>query len=266
MFTTILTMLEDQPTRNIKLVIAYNGRASHGWQRQAKGLATVQQAIEDIACRVMGHRVVLHGAGRTDAGVHAEGQVANFHSPNRAIPLTGLRRAINSRLPADIAIRSAADVPDSFHASKSAVGKTYRYRICTSPTRPVDRAGRVWHYWREIDPQRMAEAAGRLIGYHDFKGLATSGDQRLDTRRTIFRCEVACEDQDIVVTVQGDGFLYNMVRNIVGTLVEIGRGRWGPTQIDTILQTADRSTAGPTAPPDGLTMVCVHYNQDELEK
>ncbi len=116
-------MTDTDPTRNIKFIIAYNGAAYHGWQRQAEGLPTVQQQIEDVATRVMGHRVILHGAGRTDAGVHAEGQVANFHTPNMAIPVRGLRRAINARLPADIVIRSATLVPNDFQSSVSATGR-----------------------------------------------------------------------------------------------------------------------------------------------
>ena len=129
----------DRPARkNVKLVIAYNGAAYHGWQRQADGLATVQQNVEDLAARVMGHPVTIFGAGRTDAGVHAEGQVANFYTTNFSIPLMGVRRAMNSRLPGDIAIRSAVEVPEGFQASRSAVGKTYRYRIYTPPTRPVE--------------------------------------------------------------------------------------------------------------------------------
>ncbi len=247
------------PKRNIKLVVAYNGAAYHGWQRQAEGFITVQQCVEEAAARVVRHPVIVHGAGRTDAGVHASGQVANFHTTNFRIPLEGLRRAMNSRLPADIAVVSAQEAPDAFHASRSAVGKTYRYRILVSPQRAVDRHNLVYHFWRPLDADRMRQAAPRLLGTHDFRGLATSSDQRDNTVRTIFRCEVAEVGDEIHVTVQGNGFLYNMVRNIVGTLIEIGRGRWEPEQIDLILSTRDRTNAGPTAPPQGLSMICVHY-------
>ncbi len=253
--------LAGEPTRNIKLVIAYNGAAYHGWQRQTDDLPTVQKSIEDVATRVMGHRVVVHGAGRTDAGVHAEGQVANFYSPNMAIPLKGMRRGISARLPGDIAIRSASEAPDEFHASRSAIGKTYRYRIYVGPDHPVMLDRQVWRYQHHsIDVERMQAAGRRLIGTHDFRGLATSGEQRENTVRTIFRCDVAEHGGEIRIAVQGDGFLYNMVRNIVGTLLEIGRGRWELDQINTILTTRDRRTAGPTAPPDGLTLACVHYD------
>ncbi len=259
-------MSDSKPNRNIKMVIAYNGAAYHGWQRQAAGIDTVQERIEQAAIQVLRHPLALHGAGRTDAGVHASGQVANFYSPNWSIPLNGMRRAINSRLPADIAIRSASEAPQKFHASRSAIGKTYRYRIYTGPLRPVELAGQVLHHWRDLDIERMQAAARRLVGTHDFVGLATSADQRDNTVRTIFRCQVARVGPEIQVSVRGDGFLYNMVRNIVGTLMEIGRGRWGPRQIDTIIETRDRRQGGPCVLPDGLTLVCVHYRPEDLER
>ncbi len=245
--------------RNIKLVLAYNGAAYHGWQRQARGMDTIQERIEDAATRILGHRAILHGAGRTDAGVHAEGQVASFFTDRREMPLHGLRRALNSRLPADIVIRSANDVPADFHASRSAVGKTYRYRLLAAPSRHVASAGLVYHYWRPLDVEPMRLAARRLLGTHDFIGLASSSEERQTTVRTIYRCDVAEIGPEIHVSVQGNGFLYKMVRNLVGTLIEIGRGRWAPEQIDVILESLDRRNAGPTAPPDGLTLLCVHY-------
>ncbi len=245
--------------RNIKLVIAYNGAAYHGWQRQAGGVDTVQQRVEDAATRVIGHPVTVSGAGRTDAGVHAAGQVANFHTTNLSIPLRGLRRAMKSRLPRDIAILSAEHVAEEFHASRSAVAKTYRYRIYVAPGRPVELCGQVWHYWKSLDAERMRAGAVRLLGKHDFLGLATSAEIRRNTVRTIYRCEVSQGDSEIIVAVTGSGFLYNMVRNIVGTLVEIGRGRWGPDRIDRILASCDRRDAGPTAPPDGLYLMSVEY-------
>lgn len=247
------------PKRNVKLVIAYNGSAYHGWQRQAGGIDTVQQRVEEAAGGVVGHPVDVSGAGRTDAGVHAAGQVANFHTDNLSIPLRGLRRAMNSRLPRDIAIRSAEQVAEDFHASLSAVAKTYLYRVYVAPARPVELCGQVWHYWRSLDAERMRAGSVRLIGEHDFQGLATSDETRENTVRTIYRCEVAQTDSEIIISVTGNGFLYNMVRNIVGTLVEIGRGRWETGQIDRILASRDRRDAGPTAPPDGLYLMSVEY-------
>lgn len=247
------------PRRNIKLVVAYNGAAYHGWQRQAEGFDTVQQRLEEALVRVVRHPVVVFGAGRTDAGVHAAGQVANFYTTNLAIPLPGLAAATNSRLPRDIVVRSAEEVPDDFHAARSAVGKTYRYRIYVAPLRPVELHKLVYHYWRALDAERMRLAAGRLVGEHDFRGFASSADERDKTVRRIDLCQVAEDGCEVCVTVRGNGFLYNMVRNIVGTLIEIGRGHWPPERIDRILESRNRSDAGPTAPPDGLTLMCVHY-------
>jgi tRNA pseudouridine38-40 synthase len=254
-------MTETQPPqrRNVKLVVAYNGAAYHGWQKQANGIDTIQERVEEAAGRVLGHPVIAFGAGRTDAGVHAEGQVANLYTTNFSIPLLGLRRAVNSRLPRDIAIVSAEEVPDDFHASRSAVGKTYRYRIHVGPVRRVALHKQVYEYGRPLDVELMRRAAGRLLGTHDFRGFAQSAEAREDTVRTIFSCEVAEEGEEVRVTVQGDGFLYNMVRNIVGTLMEVGREHWEPDRIDLVLASRNRADAGPTAPPDGLYLVCVHY-------
>jgi tRNA pseudouridine38-40 synthase len=250
--------MDAEAPRNIKLVIAYNGASYHGWQRQAD-VATVQQCVEEAAVAVVGHPVSVVGASRTDAGVHAQGQAANFRTANAGIPLRGLRRAMNSRLPRDIAVRSAVEVPRDFHASRSAVGKTYRYRVYVGPQRPAALAGQVYHFWRALDVAAMRGAARRLWGTHDFVGFATSAEDRETTVRTVFRCEVAERGAEVHVTVRGDGFLYNMVRNIAGTLIEIGRGRWGGERIDEIIAAGDRRLAGPTAPPDGLYLVCVHY-------
>jgi len=247
------------PRRNIRLVIAYNGAAYHGWQRQARGFDTIQQRIEDAAVRVVGHRVTIFGAGRTDAGVHAQGQVANFYTTNFSVPIVGLRKALNSRLPHDICINSASEADEKFQSSRSALGKTYHYRIHVAPQRQVDLNNLVYHYWRPLDPQLMRDAARRLIGTHDFRGFATSAEVRENTVRTIFRCDVSEQGQEIHVTVQGNGFLYNMVRNIVGTLIEIGRGKLQADQIDKAIASRNRTDAGPTAPPDGLSLQCVHY-------
>ncbi len=252
-------MTQDPCHRNIKLIIAYNGAAYHGWQRQAEGVDTVQGRVERACALVCGHPVAVQGASRTDAGVHAAGQCANFHTPNMAIPLVGLRLAVNARLPRDISIVSAVEAAEGFNASRDAAGKTYRYRIWTSPARAVALDKQAYTYWRTLDIEPMRQAGRRLVGPHDFRGFATRTDDREDTVRTIFRCEVAEDGGEIVIHVQGDGFLYNMVRNIVGTLVEIGRGRWGPDRIDKVLASCDRADAGPTAPADGLTLVCVHY-------
>ena len=245
--------------RNIKLVVAYNGSRYHGWQRQADGLPTVQAALEGALQRVVGHPVTVNGAGRTDAGVHALGQVANFFTSNLAIPLANLRRAADSRCPPDIGVLSAEEVGPDFHASRSAVGKTYRYRIYIGAAKPVARAEQVYHCRCPLEAEPMAFAARRLLGRHDFRGFASSAETRQNTVRTITRCEVTnCEDE-LHVTISGDGFLYKMVRNIVGVLVEIGRGRWDADRIDLIFSSGDRRHAGPTAPASGLCLMHVAY-------
>ncbi len=259
-----MTGMGNRYTRNIKLVIAYNGAAYHGWQRQADGIDTVQLRVEQAATTVLKHPVTVHGASRTDTGVHAEGQVANLHTPNFAVPLSGLRRAMNSRLPGDIVVRSASVVSDDFHASLSAVGKTYRYRICVAPSRPVERARLVWHYWRPLETELMASAAARLIGTHDFKALASSQEERETTVRTVTACDVSEYGDEIRIEVSGTGFLYHMVRNITGTLVEVGRGRWQPDYMGSMLASLDRKQAGPTAPSDGLSLMCLHYRPEDI--
>ena len=256
----------DEKLRNLKLVIAYNGAMYKGWQRQADGIDTVQLRVETAAKLVLRHPLHVHGCSRTDSGVHAEGQVANICTPNN-IPTVGMRKAMNSRLPKDIAICSVCEVPMSFNSSLSAVGKTYRYRIYTGPTRPVHLAGQVYSYPRPLDVDVMREAAKRLVGEHDFRGFASSADNRQITVRKIFSCHVAPnhEGNEIHITISGNGFLYNMVRNVVGTLVDIGRGRWDPHQIDKIIKNRNRQDAGPTTPPDGLTLMCVHYRPEDLK-
>ena len=256
----------DEKLRNLKLVIAYNGAMYRGWQRQADGIDTVQLRIETAAKHVLKHPLHVHGCSRTDSGVHAEGQVANIYTPNN-VPTVGMRKALNSRLPGDIAVRSVCEVPMSFNSSLSAVGKTYRYRIYTAPNRPVHLAGQVYDCWKPLDVDLMGQAARKFVGEHDFRGFASFAEKRQITVRKIFSCHVAYAHQgsEVHFTISGDGFLYNMVRNIVGTLIDVGRKRWGPNQIDHIIKTRDRDNAGPTTPPDGLTLMCVHYRPEDLE-
>ncbi len=252
---------EDEPLqqRNLRLVVAYDGTAYHGWQKQADGLPTVQQQLEQAAARVLGHPVTANGAGRTDAGVHAAGQVANLLTGNRGIPTAKIAPAISSRCPEDIAVLSAGEVPAEFHASMSAIGKTYRYRIHVGPAKPVMRARYVHHYGGPLDGARMAAAASRLLGEHDFRGFASAAEERQNTVRTITSCQVAGDGDELHVTIAGSGFLYHMVRNIVGTLMEIGRGRWQPGRIDEVIRSRDRGLAGPTAPAGGLCLLSVEY-------
>lgn len=246
--------------RTIKLVLAYDGADFHGWQRQQDGVRTVQQDVESVARRVLREPVNLVGASRTDAGVHAAGQVAHVRT-NASIPVESLRRAIGHRLPRDAAVVHACEAPPAFHATRSALGKLYRYRIYNSFCRPVEQLAdrHCWHVWFPLETDAMCDAAARLCGTRDFSAFATAGSQRESNVRTVTRIDVRRRFRELRIDVQGDGFLYNQVRNMVGTLVEIGRGHWVPEKIDEILASRDRAAAGPTAPAHGLCLQWVRY-------
>jgi tRNA pseudouridine38-40 synthase len=257
-------MNEDQthtPTRrNIRLLLAYDGTEFHGWQKQP-GMRTVQDIVEQAARRVVRHQVVIHGSGRTDSGVHARGQVANFETTS-TMPCENLQKAIGSRLPKDVSVYHAAQVPLGFKASRHAISKLYRYRIYNDHRRPVEHHQQryVYHFWHPLDVDRMRLAAELLVGKHDFAAFATSGHGRESTVRTVLRFEVARRYNEVIADVEGTGFLYNQVRNMVGTLIEVGRGHWTPETVSSILESRNRSQAGPTAPARGLCLQWVRYD------
>lgn len=247
--------------RNIKLTISYDGTRYHGWQRQ-RDADTVEQRITDALRDLAGLPVELRGSSRTDAGVHALHQVANIHLDS-PIPTVRIAQALNHRLPDDIAILEAADVPMEFDAVTNVVRKRYRYTIFTGPIRPVMQIRFCWHYPGRLDAAAMDTAARVLVGTHDFKSFASAADQRQSSIRTISLCVVAeNEPNTIEIDVEADGFLYNMVRNIVGTLVEIGRGRWPSGKISEILAACDRTAAGPLAPACGLCLMKIDYEPE----
>ncbi|MCG3129079.1 MAG: tRNA pseudouridine synthase A [Phycisphaerae bacterium] len=245
--------------RIVRLTIAYDGTDFHGWQRQP-GRRTVQEELENVARRVCGHALDASGAGRTDSGVHAAGQVVHFATTTR-IPTENLAHALGHRLPPDIAIIHAADAPADFHASRSAKSKLYRYRIYHGPTPPVDaRLQRyAFHCWTRLEDERLRAAAGLLIGRHDFAGFASQGSPRATTVRTISRVDVRRVGREVLIDVAGDGFLYRQVRNMVGTLLEIARGHWPEERISEVLASGDRRLAGPTAAARGLCLQWVRY-------
>lgn len=244
--------------RNIKLTIAYDGTAYHGWQRQAQGITTVQQTIETALPRIVNHPVCLRASGRTDTAVHASGQVANFRTAS-PIPSERLAPALNSRLPKDIRIRRSQRVPDDFDAILSARSKLYRYRVFNHPDMPAHIANYCYHYWLPCDLAAMQLAARALVGTHDFASFAAAGQKRLSTVRTLLTCSIHQKYHNLYFDLEGTGFLYHMVRNIVGTLLEIGRGFWPPERIGPILAAASRAAAGPMAPPQGLCLQWVKY-------
>jgi tRNA pseudouridine38-40 synthase len=248
--------------RNLKLTIAYDGTDFHGWQRQPD-VRTVQEELENVARRVIRQHVDIVGASRTDAGVHAQGQVAHVHTTTE-IPAENLRRAIAHRLPGDMTVVHLADVPLEFHATLHALGKLYRYRIHNDARRPVEwhAARHAWHIWWPLDVPRMQAAADLLVGEHDFAAFASAGCTRTTTVRTLHRIHVRRHYNSILVDVEGTGFLYNQVRNMVGTLVEVGRGHWPPEHVADVLASRDRRQAGPTAAAHGLCLQWIKYPPD----
>jgi tRNA pseudouridine38-40 synthase len=244
--------------RNLKAVIAYEGTDFHGWQVQP-ARRTIQGTIENALATLEGQPVKVHGSGRTDAGVHARGQVASFRLAN-PMPCANLQIALNHRLPPAIRILDVAEVPESFHARYSAVAKTYEYRIWRGEICPPFNRRCVYHLPYPLDEAAMAAAAPRFSGERDFRSLATrDGEEKESTVRTIFESSLERAGDELVYRVRGSGFLYNMVRNIVGVLIEIGRGNWGPDEVGRILAAKDRRAAGPTAPAPGLFLVDVEY-------
>ena len=243
--------------RNIKLTVQYDGSRYHGWQIQP-GKRTIQGELVEALSDLVGVRTYVHGASRTDAGVSALGQVALFEIDS-PIPTENFPKAINGRLPRDIVVTSAEEMPWGFDLMSGVKSKLYRYTIYRGRHRPVLRLNQCWHIPKKLDVEAMNEAARLLVGKKDFKSFASAADKRENSVRTIFRCDVTAEDKWIYVDVEGDGFLYNMVRNIAGTLVEVGRGRWKPEKIKEILEAKDRTAAGPIAPPQGLCLRWIKY-------
>ncbi|HEV2492494.1 MAG TPA: tRNA pseudouridine(38-40) synthase TruA [Terriglobia bacterium] len=257
--------------RNICLVIAYDGTDFHGWQRQPS-LPTVQALLETMLTRLLGESqdpVAVHASGRTDAGVHASCQVANFKTTS-PIPCANLLTALNDLLPPTVRVRDVRDVRESFHARYDVRAKTYRYRIHLGPICPPFLARYVYHYPYPLDPRRIAYSAKFLAGEHDFTSFAAvpahAGDDEAHDGapsmvRTIFNWRLILRPRTrlLIYEVRGSGFLHHMVRNIVGTLIEAGRGKFAPEDVRRILAARDRTQAGPTAPAHGLCLVKVEY-------
>lgn len=244
--------------RTLRLLIEYDGTDFAGWQRQA-GQRTVQGCLEAAFESMIGHRPVIRAAGRTDAGVHAEGQVASVEVDSR-IPVGGFLRGLNSALPRDVAVREVADASPGFDARRAARGKVYRYAIWNHLVRSPHRERWTWHCRAPLDLHAMREAAALFQGEHDFRHFRAADCDRVTTRRLIRRFDVRRDATLITCEVEGTAFLKNMVRVLVGTLVAVGRGELDATVIAKLL-TGDgaRAEAGVTAPPQGLTLVRVIY-------
>lgn len=243
--------------RQIRLVVEYDGTALCGWQRQLNG-PTVQGHLEDALATLLQHPTPVTGASRTDAGVHARGQVAAFRT-ERTIPLHGIRRGLNSLLPDAIAILDAREAPDDFHARFSASGKHYRYTILARADRSPLWRDRAWHHAPPLDRDAMRAAATVLVGEHDFAAFRAAGCSAKTTVRRIDSIELVDKGELLHVDVRGNAFLRNMVRILVGTLAEAGTGHRSIAQVGEILEGRDRTKAGITAPPQGLELVSVRY-------
>lgn len=244
---------------NIKLTLQYDGTAYHGWQIQ-KNSITVQETLTQAIEKVTGERVTLIGCGRTDTGVHAEKYVCNFHTEAN-IPPEKYPYALNSHLPDDIVCFAAERVNEDFHANKSAVSKRYVYRILNREFPDAVMSRYSWHYKYPLDLAKMKEAAEAFIGTHDFIGFASSGFSVKTTVREIYSLDVSQEGDVITINVHGNGFLYNMVRIIAGTLVFAGNGKINPADMADIIESKDRGRAGITAPPEGLCLKEVYYGE-----
>ena len=247
----------------MKLTVAYDGTRFCGWQRQDNG-PTIQAALEDAFQPLLGVTPTVHGAGRTDAGVHALGQVASVEA-GTPHPAAAILRALNIRLDPDIRVLAVEEVPEGFHARFDAIGKTYRYRLWTAVVLSPFAHRYVWHVPHRLDVVAMQAAAHELLGRHDFSAFQSAGSEVANAVRTLNRIDLRKEDNELVVDMHGDGFLRHMVRAIVGTLVEVGAGRRGPDSMASLLASRDRGLAGDTAPAQGLTLVSVDYPEPVLD-
>jgi tRNA pseudouridine38-40 synthase len=246
--------------RNIRLLLEYDGSRYHGWQRQADAV-TIQQTLEEALERLTGEAAALIGSGRTDAGVHARGQVANFRTDS-AIPLKAFHEGLNSLLPKDIAVLEAREAPPEFHARKSARSKTYEYRILNRGNRSPLARNHAWWIAPHLEVAAMAQAAAALMGEHDFTAFRASGSDNLNPVRRVLAASWHEGPGDwLTFTITATGFLRGMVRSLVGTMAEVGRGKAPATILAELLESGARHLAGPTAPPQGLYLVEVFYEE-----
>ncbi len=250
--------------RAFKLTLAYDGTDFSGWQIQPNK-PTIQGMLERALVKLTRQRVHVTGSGRTDAGVHALAQVASLRTPNWRASASDLVNAMNVNLPPTIVVIDAVDAPHDFHAIRDAIGKRYRYQLQIGGLRDVIDYRYRWHVHHAINIDAVSEAAKRFVGKHDFASFQAIGSPRKTTVRNVTACEVIREPavdhrgELVSIEIEADGFLYNMVRNIAGTLIEVGRGKYPPQHIDEVIAAKDRDAAGPTAPPQALFLKRVDY-------
>ena len=242
----------------VKLVVAYDGTNYSGWQLQ-KNAVTIEQKLNEALTDLLGEEIVVTGASRTDAGVHSLGNVCVFDTETR-IPAEKICYALNSRLPEDIVVQDSCEVASDFHPRAGKSSKTYEYRVLNRTLPDPTRRRDTYFYHYDLDVDAMAKAASLLEGEHDFKSFCSVHAQVESTVRTIYSCTVTKDQNVIRIRVTGNGFLYNMVRIIAGTLIEVGAGKRKPEEMIDMLEKTDRCAAGPTAPAHGLTMIGIEYN------
>jgi tRNA pseudouridine38-40 synthase len=243
--------------RNIRLVVAFDGTAYHGWQVQ-ENAPTLQGLLSDAVARITSERITITGSGRTDAGTHARGLVANFLTGSRLAPGQMLR-ALNSILPRDVRILSARAVSPAFHARRDAVSKVYRYQVYLGPILAPHLIREYFHFPYPVDVSKMQKAARLFIGEHDFTSFAKASTSPVNALRRIFRCELKKKGHRLHLTVEGNGFLHHMVRNMAGTLLEVGRGSISLDGFRELFAERERKLAGFTAPAHGLVLIKVQY-------
>lgn len=243
--------------RNISLVVEYEGTNYHGWQCQPNG-TTVEEVLRLAVERIVDHPVKLYSAGRTDAGVHAFGQVVNFFT-DKTIPLFNIVRGVNSMLPQDVRVRTARDEDPSFHARYSAKSKTYVYSIFNAPGFSPFSVRYSWHHPFPLDSASMNDAIKAVVGTHDFSSFKKKNEPYRSCEREVLRARVFRKGPFVHVIIEATGFLRYMVRNIVGTLVSVGTGKMTPDEFRGVIEQRDRDRAGPTAPPQGLFLRRVKY-------
>ncbi len=241
---------------NIKLVIEYDGTNYAGWQQQKNGI-TVHEVLRTAIERVVVEEITLHGSGRTDAGTHAVGQVANFKTKSD-IPNYNLVQAINTYLPKDVVVKSAKRVPDKFHSRYSAKSKVYRYTIFNSKNRSAIGRNYCLHYSAYLDVEKMQKASKSLMGKHDFSAFKSKSEV-LSSVRTVMKLDIRKKGNFLTITIEADGFLYKMVRSIVGTLLEVGKGKMTIAEFNKIVKSGKRAKAGDTVTANGLCLLKVKY-------
>lgn len=245
--------------KRVKMVVAYDGTNYKGWQVQPNGI-TIEEVLNKTLSDLLGENIVVTGASRTDSGVHSLGNVAIFDTETR-MPADKIAFALNQRLPEDIVVQGSCEVPADWHPRYQNSKKTYEYRIVNRTFRMPTRRLDTYFYHHPLDVEKMKKAASYLVGEHDFKSFCAIGAQVKTTVRTIYSCDVFKEGDIITIRVTGNGFLYNMVRIIAGTLIRVGGGDFEPEQVQDILEACDRAAAGPTAPAHGLTMIGLEYEK-----